>query len=75
MQHLSKISTTPPDGTDKEETIRKTNNLVKELGKLQDVLFAQKKFAVLIILQGTDASGKDGTVEHVFAGINPMGQQ
>jgi PPK2 family polyphosphate:nucleotide phosphotransferase len=46
---------------------------VVKLRSLQDRLYAQDRWAVLIILQGMDAAGKDGTVEHVLAGINPRG--
>jgi PPK2 family polyphosphate:nucleotide phosphotransferase len=43
------------------------------LRDLQDRLYAQDRWALLIILQGMDAAGKDGTVEHVLSGINPRG--
>lgn len=46
---------------------------VKKLGELQDKLFAGKQKAVLVILQGRDASGKDGTIKQVFDGCNPQG--
>ena len=46
---------------------------VKQLGKLQDRLMASKQNAVLVILQGRDASGKDGTIKQVFDGCNPQG--
>ena len=45
----------------------------KELGKLQDRLMAGKQKAVLVILQGRDASGKDGAIKQVFDGCNPQG--
>ena len=43
------------------------------LAKLQDVLYAERRHAVLIVLQGMDTSGKDGTVKHVMSGVNPSG--
>ena len=46
---------------------------VERLAKLQDVLYAEHQRAVLVVLQGIDASGKDGTVKHVMAGVNPSG--
>ena len=73
MPHLKNTATTPPSDFDKDTTLEKTEKLLKELSALQEVLYAEKKHAVLIILQGTDASGKDGTVKHVFSGVNPMG--
>ena len=45
----------------------------KRLGKLQERLYAEGRWAVLIILQGMDASGKDGIIEHVMSGVNPQG--
>ncbi len=45
------------------------------LGALQEVLYAEHKHALLIILQALDAGGKDGTIRHVMRGINPQGVQ
>ncbi len=45
----------------------------KRLGDLQGRMHAEGRWSVLIILQGMDASGKDGVVEHVLAGVNPLG--
>jgi PPK2 family polyphosphate:nucleotide phosphotransferase len=46
---------------------------VEELEHLQDVLAAQDRWALLVIFQGMDAAGKDGTIKHVMSGINPEG--
>lgn len=46
---------------------------VSRLRELQDVLYAEGKHALLIILQAMDAAGKDGTIRHVFHGFNPQG--
>jgi PPK2 family polyphosphate:nucleotide phosphotransferase len=46
-----------------------------ELEKAQELLYANRTYAVLIVLQGRDAAGKDGTIKHVMAGINPQGCQ
>jgi PPK2 family polyphosphate:nucleotide phosphotransferase len=46
---------------------------VAELRDLHEKLYAQSVWAVLIILQGMDASGKDSTIEHVMSGVNPQG--
>ncbi len=48
---------------------------VMALAELQDKLYAQDKWAVLIIFQAMDAAGKDGAIEHVMSGINPQGCQ
>jgi PPK2 family polyphosphate:nucleotide phosphotransferase len=45
----------------------------KRLSDLQERLFAENKWAVLVVLQGMDAAGKDSIVEHVLYGVNPMG--
>ncbi len=47
----------------------------KELVKMQEVLWADNRFALLILLQGMDASGKDGLIKHVMTGVNPQGCQ
>ena len=47
--------------------------LQEKVIKLQDVLYASKKYGLLIILQGMDCSGKDGTVKKVLTGVNPSG--
>lgn len=46
---------------------------VARLGELQQKLYAERKHAVLVVLQGIDAAGKDGTCWHVLAAMNPMG--
>ncbi|TME47101.1 MAG: polyphosphate kinase 2 family protein [Chloroflexi bacterium] len=45
----------------------------EQLAALQDRLWAEAKHPLLVILQGIDASGKDGTIKHVFRGVNPQG--
>lgn len=46
---------------------------IARIDELQDVLYAQSKHALLIVLQGTDTSGKDGTIRKVFGPIDPLG--
>jgi PPK2 family polyphosphate:nucleotide phosphotransferase len=48
---------------------------VQTLAELQDKLYAQDKWAVLLIFQAMDAAGKDGAIKHVMSGINPQGCQ
>jgi PPK2 family polyphosphate:nucleotide phosphotransferase len=48
-------------------------NGVAALAELQDMLYAQDRWAVLLIFQAMDAAGKDGTIKHVMSGINPQG--
>src|SRR5580704_7813528 len=44
-----------------------------QLADLQDVFYASQAKALLIVLQGMDTAGKDGTISHIFSGINPQG--
>ncbi|MEI6751575.1 MAG: polyphosphate kinase 2 family protein [Paludibacter sp.] len=46
---------------------------IEELAALQDVLYAQNRHAVLIVIQAMDAAGKDGTIKHIMSGVNPAG--
>src|SRR4051794_5378478 len=46
---------------------------VEALAELQDKLYAQDKWAVLLMFQAMDAAGKDGAIKHVMSGINPQG--
>ena len=48
---------------------------VNALAELQDKLYAQDKWAVLLIFQAMDAAGKDGAIKHVMSGVNPQGCQ
>lgn len=48
---------------------------VRQLSKMQERLYAQNTYSVLIIFQAMDAAGKDGTIRHVMSGINPQGTQ
>jgi PPK2 family polyphosphate:nucleotide phosphotransferase len=48
---------------------------IQALVELQDVLYAQDRWAILLIFQAMDAAGKDGAIKHVMSGINPQGCQ
>src|SRR5215471_10821060 len=48
---------------------------VQALAELQDMLYAQNQWAVLLIFQAMDAAGKDGAIKHVMSGVNPQGCQ
>jgi PPK2 family polyphosphate:nucleotide phosphotransferase len=48
---------------------------IKELSELQDKLYAQDSWALLLMFQGMDAAGKDGAIKHVMSGVNPQGCQ
>lgn len=70
---LNDISPRAPKSFEKDETREETAKLVEQIHELQDVLYAQNKYSLLIVLQGMDASGKDGAVKKVFQGVNPQG--
>lgn len=57
----------------KTEAVREAASLVEELSILQNRLWAENRRSVLLVLQGMDAAGKDGTIRHVFSGVNPQG--
>lgn len=70
---LHKLSTRAPKEFDKSETKEKTARLLEELRELQNLLYAESKHSILIVLQGMDASGKDGLIRDVFGVLNPQG--
>ncbi len=57
----------------KEEAVLRLASLKEQLGELQNRLYAQNRYAVLIVLQGMDTSGKDGTIRNLFDGVSPQG--
>ena len=73
MNRLKEISTKAPKEFDKKETKEETSRLLKELDELQKLVYAESRHSVLVILQGMDASGKDGAINKVFSELNPQG--
>ncbi len=59
----------------KESARRILDENLRNLAQAQETLYAGDRHAVLVILQGMDASGKDGTIKHVMSGLNPQGCQ
>ncbi|MCS6808475.1 MAG: polyphosphate kinase 2 family protein [Bacteroidota bacterium] len=74
---LVKLRDFDPAYTDKyhspEEAAKKLRKGIQTMAKLQDMLYAQNTYALLIIIQAMDAAGKDSAVKHVFSGVNPQG--
>jgi len=60
---------------DKPKAQEALKNGIELLAELQDKLYAQDRWAVLLIFQAMDAAGKDGAIKHVMSGINPQGCQ
>lgn len=58
---------------DKDDTIQDLTELVAKLAKLQNVMYAENKHRVLVVLQAMDTGGKDGLIRKVFSGVNPQG--
>jgi PPK2 family polyphosphate:nucleotide phosphotransferase len=70
---LESISTRPPPKVTKAKAKARFEALNGELFELQDLLWGAKTHSVLLVLQGRDAAGKDGTVKHVVGALNPRG--
>jgi PPK2 family polyphosphate:nucleotide phosphotransferase len=64
---------TPSWKGDKEAALARVQQINAEVEALQELLFAEGKHKLLIVLQGMDTSGKDGVIRRVFEGVNPQG--
>ena len=71
--NLKEISTRAPEKFNKQETKEKIAEMLVELDQLQNLLYAQSKYSILVVIQGMDASGKDGAIRNVFGSMNPQG--
>jgi len=58
---------------DKADGEKAIDSIIKKLDPLQELLYAEHKHKLLVVLQGMDSSGKDGTIRRVFEGVNPEG--
>ncbi len=72
---LRKLQTDPIDNEGKEANVQALGAAIDKLSKLQEKLYAQHHYSVLLIFQAMDAAGKDGTIRAVMTGINPQGCQ
>ncbi|HEX5386041.1 MAG TPA: PPK2 family polyphosphate kinase [Gemmatimonadales bacterium] len=75
---LTDASAAPPAAladVPKRDLRKRLAGIVDRIAARQTALFAEGKRALLIVLQGLDTSGKDGTIRHVFGPLNPMGVQ
>ena len=64
--NLKNIPTRAPEGITKEKALKELEKIKSEIIELQDQFYADGRYSLLIVLQGMDASGKDGTVRHVL---------
>ena len=70
---LADISTRAPKEFLKDEIKKETVAILEQLDELQNLLYASSKYALLVVMQGLDASGKDGAIKNVFGTLNPQG--
>ena len=70
---LADISTRAPKDADKKQIKEDTEKILAELDELQNLLFAEAKHSILVVIQGMDGSGKDGVIRNVFTHMNPQG--
>jgi PPK2 family polyphosphate:nucleotide phosphotransferase len=70
---LSQIDPANTHGIQNAEAEARLAKHLAELSELQTILYAEARRSLLIVLQGIDASGKDGTIRHVMSGVNPQG--
>lgn len=70
---LNSIATTAPKKFNKEHTKKEFQKLKFKIEELQNLMYAESKHALLVVLQGMDSSGKDGAIKNVFDAVNPMG--
>ncbi len=71
--NLNSIDTRAPKKYDKEETKKELLKLKIKLEELQNLLYAEGKHSLLVVIQGMDGSGKDGAIKNVFDAVNPLG--
>jgi PPK2 family polyphosphate:nucleotide phosphotransferase len=71
--HLRSHKTDEKGGLDKEKAEKILEANRERLADLQEKLYAQDRWSLLLILQGMDAAGKDSTIKHIFEGVNPQG--
>lgn len=70
---LSKVDTRPGKQLNTDKIKEDLQKDVEDIARLQNKLYAENKQSLLIILQGMDSSGKDGTIKHIMRGVNPQG--
>jgi PPK2 family polyphosphate:nucleotide phosphotransferase len=70
---VRKAPVSPAKDKDKDHWQERLQDEVRALGDAQYRLYADARYAVLLVFQALDAAGKDGTIRHVFSGINPCG--
>src|SRR5213082_1593253 len=75
LKHVDPADTGDLKSADKPRAKEALQNGVEAMAELQDVLYAQDRWSLLLVFQAMDAAGKDGTIKHVMSGVNPQGCQ
>ncbi|MCU0364464.1 MAG: polyphosphate kinase 2 family protein [Ignavibacteriaceae bacterium] len=75
LKHIDPTDTLNLKSEDKPRAKETLQDGIELLAELQDKLYAQDRWSVLLIFQAMDAAGKDGAIKHVMSGINPQGCQ
>ena len=70
---LNEIDTVAPENLEKQQTKKELSRILAKLDELQNLLYAENKHSLLIVIQGMDGSGKDGLIRDVFTSMNPQG--
>ena len=73
MINLENIPTSPPKNLKRKDIAKITRQLKAEMADLQHKLLAQRKYSLLVVFQGLDAAGKDGSIKNVFSEIPAFG--
>ena len=75
LKHVDPGDTGELGAEDKPRAVEALDLGIEALATLQDMLYAQDRWAVLLVFQAIDAAGKDGAIKHVMSGVNPQGCQ
>src|ERR1700753_1291938 len=72
---LEDISPKPPKNLDRDEANKELAEIEEELGELQELMWGAREHGCLVVLQGRDTAGKDGSIKRVAGALNPRGVQ
>jgi PPK2 family polyphosphate:nucleotide phosphotransferase len=75
LKHVDPADTGSLESADEDAAREALTDGVQRLAELQNRLYAQDRWSLLLVFQAMDAAGKDGTIKHVMSGVNPQGVQ
>lgn len=70
---LKKYDTDPGSKVDKKDAEKRLSQYVEDISDLQNILYADNRWSLLLIFQAMDAAGKDSTIKNLLSGVNPQG--